>query len=103
MNESSREHWLRTVIVVALVYVVVGVASSAFAGRTTSHQTVVAWRLAAWIISAIAFGAHIWHGRIGFHNSAVTTASHASLAAALGAFGLAVAANVHRLWAGSNH
>ena len=31
------------------------------------------------------------------------TALHTSLAAALGAFGLAVAANVHRLWVTSSH
>src|SRR2546429_667130 len=69
MNTSDREHWFRTIIIVALIYVVVGVASSAFAGRTTSHQMVVAWRLAAWIISAIAFAAHVWYGRHRFSKS----------------------------------
>src|SRR5438874_13782409 len=103
MNESDREHWFRTTIVVGLVYAIVGVALGAFAGWSASHQTVVAWRLAAWVISAITFATHIWFERIRFRNSAFTTAMRASLAAALGAFGLAVAANVHRLWAGSSH
>src|SRR5207249_1395705 len=103
MNPSGREHWFRTTIVIGLLYAIVGVALGAFAGWSASHQMVVAWRLAAWVISAITFGAHIWFERIRFRNSAFTTAMRASLAAALGAFGLAVAANGHRLWAGSNH
>ena len=42
-----------------------------------------------------------WDFRSG--NSPLATALHASLAAALGAFGLAVSANIHALWATSGY
>ena len=54
-----------------------------------------AWRLVAWLTSAVAFAAHIWYEHVRWQNSRVKIALHVALAAALGAFGLAVAANVH--------
>jgi ABC-type branched-subunit amino acid transport system ATPase component len=57
-----------------------------------------AWRLAAWLTSAAAFAAHIWYELFRLRHSPLTTALHAALAAALGAFGLAVAANLHAHW-----
>ena len=62
------------------------------------------WRLAAWFVSAIAFAVHIWYEHFRLRNSPRRTALHVSAAAALGAFGLAIAANVHELWANpGNH
>jgi hypothetical protein len=55
----------------------------------------VTWRLAAWVISAAAFAAHIGYEHVRLRSSPGTTALHTSLAVALGAFALAVAANVH--------
>ena len=62
-----------------------------------------AWRLAAWAASAAVFAAHIWreHSRPG--STPRAAASHAALAVAVGAFGLAVAANVHELWAAAGY
>jgi len=84
-----------TVILLGVVYLAVGLTFGALAGSAASHQMVVAWRLAAWVISAAAFGAHIWHEHFRLRNSPRITAWHASAAVALGAFGLAVAARVH--------
>ncbi len=84
-----------TVILLGAVYLVVGLTFGALAGSAASHQMVVAWRLAAWVISAAAFGAHIWHEHARQQNSPRTTAWHAAAAVALGAFGLAVAARIH--------
>ena len=62
------------------------------------------WRLPAWFVSAVAFAVHIWYEHFRLRNSRHRTALHVSAAAALGAFGLAVAANVHELWANpGNH
>src|SRR5437879_3402685 len=61
------------------------------------------WRLAAWVISAAAFGAHVWHEHFRLRNSPRTTAWHASAAVALGAFGLAVAARIHAHVTGSGN
>ena len=84
-----------TVILLGVVYLAVGLTFGALAGSAASHQMVVAWRLAAWVISAAAFGAHVWHEHFRLRNSPRITAWHASAAVALGAFGLAVAARVH--------
>jgi hypothetical protein len=70
-----------------------------FAGRAASHQGLVAWRWAAWVVSAIAFGAHIVYEQLRLGTSPRITALHVACAAGLGAFGLAVAANVHGLTA----
>jgi hypothetical protein len=61
------------------------------------------WRLAAWVVSAGAFAAHIWHEHRRLESSARITAFHASLAVALGALGLAVGASIHGLTASSPH
>ena len=95
MNGSARLGWLPAVLLVGVVYLVVGLASSSLAGQAASHQMRVAWRLTAWMISAAAFAAHIAYEQLWLRSSPRTTASHASWAVALGAFGLAVAASIH--------
>jgi len=84
-------------LLVGVLYLVVGIVFGALAGSAASNQARGAWRLAAWVISAAAFGAHIGYEQVRLRNSPRTTAFHASLAAALGAFGLAAAASVHGL------
>src|SRR5712691_13453865 len=103
MDTSRRLRWLRTVLLVGVVYLVTGITFAALAHGAGSNQLRVTWRLAAWVISAAAFAAHIWHEHARLRSSAWTTAFHASLGVALGAFGLAVAANVHALAASSQH
>jgi len=85
----------RTVVFLSVVYFVAGIAFGALAGQAASHPSRVAWRVAAWVLSAIAFGAHIVYEQVRLHSSPTITALHVSSAAALGAFGLAAAANVH--------
>ena len=55
------------------------------------------------MISPAAFAAHVGYEHVRLCSAPKETALHTSLAAALGAFGLAVAANVHRLWVTSGH
>jgi len=61
------------------------------------------WRLAAWVISAVVYTAHIAYEQVRLANPSRATALHTALAAAIGAFGLAVAANVHEVWVGSSY
>ncbi len=102
MDASGRLRWLRAALFLGLVYLVVGITFAALANRAASNQMRVIWRLVAWVISAAAFAAHIVyeHGRL--RSSPGTTALHASLAVALGAFALAVAADVHAQAASSH-
>ena len=95
MDASGRLRWLRAVLFVGVVYLVAGISFAALANRAASAQMRVTWRLAAWVISAAAFAAHIWHEHVRLRSSPGTTALHTSLAVALGAFALAVAANIH--------
>ena len=92
---------VRTVVFLGVVYFAVGVVFGAFAGRAASNQGRVAWRWAAWALSGVVFGAHILYERARAGGSPRTTALHASSAAALGAFGLAVAANVYTYTVGA--
>ena len=88
---------VRAVLLLGVFYCAVGIVVGLFAGRSASHQAVVVWRWAAWVVSAIAFGAHIVYEQLRLGTSPRITALHVSCAAGLGAFGLAVAANVHGL------
>jgi hypothetical protein len=95
MDAPDRLRWARAVLLVGAVYLVAGIAFGTLAGQATSSAMRGRWRLAAWVVSAVAFAAHIAYEQIRLRHSPGTTAFHASLAAALGAFALAVAANVH--------
>ncbi len=86
---------VRVVVGLAVVYLMAGLVFGALAGRAATHDAVVAWRWAAWLVSAIAFGGHIVYEQVQRRTSPTTTAVHGALAAGLGAFGLAAAANVH--------
>jgi hypothetical protein len=91
--------WLGRALVYALIYAVVGALFAQLAG----HSTFVGarfWRLAAWVVSAIAFGTHVQHERVTAGRTLLATGLHAATAAAVGAFGLALAAIVHRHAAG---
>ncbi len=79
------------VILVGLTYAVVGVV---FAWPGTHVQ---GWRLAAWLVCGAAFAAHIAYEGLRLRNAPARAAWHVALAVALGAFGLAAAANIHSL------
>src|SRR5258708_6790955 len=96
MDSSARAKWLPLTILVGITYLVVGTVFAALAAHASSHQGVVTWRLAAWVISGAAFVAQIAYEQARLASAARTSAFHAALAAALGAFGLAVAAVIHR-------
>lgn len=89
--------WSRVVLIVGVVYLVAGLVFGALAGAAGSQQFRVAWRLAAWATSAAAFATHIWYEQLRLRHSPATTAFHAALAVAIGAFGLAVSASVHAM------
>src|SRR5438445_7811668 len=97
MDVSARS-WVRARILVAVAYVVIGIVFGVLAN--VNHVRV--WRLAAWLASAVVAAAHIWYEQYRLGSSPRPTALHAAGAVALGAFGLALAANVHWLFAGTH-
>lgn len=95
MNATGHMRWVRAVLLVGILYLAAGLGFGALARSAGSNQIRGAWRLAAWVISAAAFAAHIVYEQVRLRSSSRTTALHAALAAGLGAFGLAVAARLH--------
>jgi len=92
MNAPGRQSWLGTAILIGVLYSVIGIVFA----LPTNH--VRGWRLAAWVVSAIVFAFHIGYEHFRLRSSPATTALHAALAVAVGAFGLAIAANVHEVF-----
>lgn len=86
----------------AVVYPVAGIAFAALANPSISNGMRVTWRLAAWLVSAAAFAAHLGYEHFRLRSSPLRAAWHVSLAVALGAFALAVWVIVHAHWVGSN-
>jgi hypothetical protein len=84
-------------ILAAVLYLAIGLASSALAATAASSQLVSFWRISGFVVSAVVFAAHIAHEHFRLRSAPRPTAWHASVAVALGAFALAAAANIHDL------
>ena len=100
MNASRKHEWLRAVILFGMVYFVVGVA---FPNPPAPNGMQFMWRLGAWVTCAVAFAIHIAIEHFALRNSPRRTAVHAAVSVALGALGLAAAANIHALTAGTGN
>jgi hypothetical protein len=87
----------------AIVYPVVGITFAALANPSVSNEMRVTWRLAAWLVSAAAFAAHVGYEHFRLRNPPLRAALHVSVAVALGAFALAVWVIVHAHWGASSH
>src|ERR1051325_1733019 len=87
--------WFVSVLLAGALYLTVGLG---FAPLST--PSVFFWRLAAWIVSAGVYAAHIADEHFRLRGAPYLAALHVALGAALGAFGLAAAANLHSWQAG---
>jgi len=96
MDESGRRAWVLPMVIVAVAYAVIGIVFAVLDDSPDPNR-VHRWRLAAWVASAVVAAAHLGYERFRLGNSPRPTALHAAAAVALGAFGLAVAANIHEL------
>ena len=97
MNAARQQSWFGNAILIGFLYSVIGVVFAI----PSNH--VPMWRLAAWVISAALYAVQIGYERFRLGNSPLPTALHTALAAAFGAFGLAVAANVHEVWVATSY
>jgi vacuolar-type H+-ATPase subunit I/STV1 len=103
METPDRRPWFRMAILLGAVYFVFGVAFAAFAswsGTSTMRET---WNRLGFVASAIAFALHIGYEQFRLRHSPLITASHVAMAVALGAFALAVRANIHGYRVDSNN
>ncbi|HZE09657.1 MAG TPA: hypothetical protein VE110_12960, partial [Gemmatimonadaceae bacterium] len=99
----DRRPWAVAAIVAAVAYVVTGLVLAFLAAHATSHQMRTIWRLLAWVVSAVIFAVHIRYEFFRVRDSRLDTAIRVAIAVALGAFGLAAAANIHAYAVGSTH
>ena len=97
MNTRSRQPWFATAILIGTLYCVIGVVLAAPANH------VCLWRLAAWVISAAVYAAHIGYEHFRLRNSPRSAALHVAVAVGIGGFALAVAATVHSLFVTPNY
>ena len=95
MNESRRQPWIRAALLVGVTYFVIG---RVFAAPSANLRL---WRLAAWMLSALTYAAHIWYEHFRLRTSTRSTALHVALAVAIGAIGLALGGMIHSLSTGS--
>jgi hypothetical protein len=82
-------------VLVAALYCAIGVGFAALAGAAGSHPAQVRCRLAAWILSAVVFVAHVWYTERRQQLDPRRAAWRAGGAVALGGLGLALAASLH--------
>lgn len=99
-DARGRRAWPR-VVGWGFAYVVIGTLTAALSRGAASAQMRQVWRLAAWLLSAIAFAAHIWFEKYRAGGPPAKTALRNALAVALGGFLLSGAAMVHALRAGT--
>ena len=91
MNESRHQRWIRAALLVGVGYFIIG---RVFAVPTGNLRL---WRLAAWMLSGLAYAAHILYEHFRLRNSTRSTALHAALAVAIGAIALALAGMMHSM------
>ena len=91
MDASRRQAWVRAALLLGLVYFLVG------RGFTLPANNVGAWRVAAWMVCAIAYAAHIGYEHFRLRNSPRSGALHVAVGVAIGGFALAVAGMMHSL------
>src|SRR3977135_1584389 len=102
MDDSQRQRWFITAILVGLIYLAVGLASSALAAAAANPMRSF-WRLSAFAVSGVVFAAHIAYEHFRLRNRARPVAWHTSVAVAIGGFALALAANIHDLGSATGH
>lgn len=88
---GSSSRTARVVGVVAVVYFVAGVV---LPNPSTPGTPQFLWRLAAWVISAIAFAWHIVVEHFRFRSPPRSAALHAALSVVLGVLAIAATANM---------
>ena len=90
--------WFAWAVAAGTLYLIIGVGFAPL-----SVPSVFFWRLAAWMVSAVVYAAHIGYEHFRIRSSPRSTALHVAFGAAIGAFGLAAVANVHSLLTGTGN
>ena len=90
-------------LLLAAFYFLFGVGFATLASWAATDSTRVTWNRLGFLISGIVFTLHIAYEHFRLRSSPLLTATHASIAVALGALALAVKANIHGYRIGSSN
>jgi len=90
-------------LLVGALYFLLGVGFATLASWAATNSTRVIWNRLGFLISGIVFALHIAYEHFRLRSSPVISATHVSIAVALGAFVLAVNANIHGYRVGSGN
>ncbi|HEY0764013.1 MAG TPA: hypothetical protein VGD61_16680 [Pyrinomonadaceae bacterium] len=101
--DGPNPRWFPMALIVGALYFLFGVGFATLASRATTNSGRVTWNRLGFLISAVAFTLHIAYEHFRTRSSTVLNATHVSTAVALGAFALAVNANIHGFRVGSNN
>jgi hypothetical protein len=91
VNSSRQRAWVTTALLVGVIYLLIGRVFAVPVGHAR------AWRLAAWLLSAAVYAAHVGYEHYRAQQPPRETAMHVASAVALGAMALAVAGVIHTL------
>lgn len=97
MEASVRKRWLLSALLIGALYFLIGAGFSAFARWDTSIATHETWNRLAFLLSGFLFLIHLGHEHFRLRHSPQIIATHVAIAVAIGAFGLALMANIHDL------
>ena len=103
MDAPERQPWVPAAVLLGLAYFVINFAFGKFAAWSASDSMWITWNRLAFFICVVAFAFHIGYEHFRLRNSPRVTASHVSIAVALGAFALALAGNIHDLGSASGY
>src|SRR5262245_41366550 len=90
--------WFAWALLAGTLYLIIGVGFAPLSVPSVSF-----WRLAAWMVSAVLYAAHIGYEHFRIRSSPRSAALHVAFGAAVGAFGLAVSAVVRSLLSGTGN
>lgn len=87
--------WIPRALAASFTYVAVGILFGTAAGNAAQTPARTAWRVAAFLVSAVVFLLHLFVERKRWR--VLGSSLHVAVAVAIGAFGLALSANIHGL------
>ena len=90
-------------LLIGALYFLLGIGFATLASWAATNSLRVTWNRLGFLISAVAFALHIAYEHFRLRSSPLTTAMHVSIGVALGAFALAVNANIHGYRVGSSN
>jgi len=102
MRATDPQQSFKAVLLASLAYLIIGIVFAILAKGASLAPMQTAWRLVAWFTSASVFTIHIWYEHFRLRNLPFKASLHVSLAMALGAMTLALAAYLQRLASSEN-